>query len=328
MNEQIASLHKHDPEAVIQTVNLTKWYGKHRGIENINLTLQPGEAYGFLGPNGAGKTTTIRCLLDLLRPTSGESFIFGQKVGGSSSYLRNSIGYVAGEVRLIPGYSGEDHIRMVEGLRKQKAPYAKSLIERFEIDPKRKVKTLSKGNKQKLALVMAFMFDNKLFILDEPTSGLDPHNQQLVFQMVHERRELGATILLSSHILSEVEESCSRVGIVSGGQLLAQENIKSLLERQHRKIKIRFAEEVKGTWKTQAELQHARWIDACTLKGDIHPQQLTKLLASLAHCSIADIEIQKPNLEEVFMEYYGMNQFDSPGVATRRKASRKERAAS
>lgn len=327
MPETTQTLNTFNKDALVQTISLTKRYGANRGIEDINLLLYPGETYGFLGPNGAGKTTTIRCLLDLLRPSSGEAYLFGTKVSGKSAELRSSVGYVSGEVRLIPNQTGEEHIRLAEGLRGTKARYVKDVADRFEVDLKRKTRTLSKGNKQKLALLLAFMFDNKLFILDEPTSGLDPLNQQLVFQLIEERRNEGATVLLSSHILSEVEQSCSRVGVVSAGRLLTQESMQGLLDKQLRRVSIEFANARSlepSFYQSLTMLQNASWLSQNMLSAHLKPEHINELISKLAQCSIVDLEIQKSSLEEVFMDFYDINQSNAE-VGNAQMASLRER---
>jgi len=303
----------------VQTIALTKRYGSSRGIIEVDIALSRREVYGFLGPNGAGKTTTIRCILDLLRPTSGASFLFGEKVQGSTAYLRNYVGYVAGEVRLIENYSCEDHIRLSEGLRGTKAPHVAELSNRLEVDLKKKVRALSKGNKQKVALLLALMFDNGLYILDEPTSGLDPLNQQLVFQIINERRDQGASILLSSHILSEVEQMCSRVGIISAGRLLAEDTMENLLCKQKRSVRVHFSPGQELDWYALTGLtglDTAGWESERVFWANLHPQYLDALLHALSRYQIEDMEVQKASLEEVFMDFYGINQSDeSSGAA-------------
>lgn len=319
---------EYDKQALLQTIHLTKTYGKNRGVQDINLTLQPGETYGFLGPNGAGKTTTIRCMLDLLRPTSGAAYAFGTHIEGRSAYLRTQIGYVAGEVRLIEKYTGAEHVSLVEGLRGQKAPHVDELRQRFGVDLTRKIGTLSKGNKQKVALLLAFMFDNALYILDEPTSGLDPLNQQQVFQLVNERRVRGATILLSSHILSEVEHSCERVGIVSAGRLLAQESMKDLINRQLRHITLTFQEPIVNPtfWNSLDGITNPRWDAPNVFKASLRPGNLNQLMHAISQHSMADVEIEKASLEDVFMNYYDIDQSNTQ-VSTSQIAALEERGA-
>ena len=308
----------YDPTAIVQTIGLTKRYGSYRGITEVDLALYGGEAYGFLGPNGAGKTTTIRCILDLLRPTAGASYLFGERVQGSTAHLRGYVGYVAGEERLLANYTGEDHVRLAEGLRGSKAPHVAELANRLEIDLRKKVRTLSKGNKQKVALLLAFMFDSGLYILDEPTSGLDPLNQQLVFQIIKERRNSGASILLSSHILSEVEHSCSRVGIISAGRLLAEDTMESLLCKQSRQVRVLFAPGQELDWSALAALEglkSAGWEHERLFWASLHPQYLDGLMRAVSRFHIEDIEIQKASLEEVFMDFYSINQADESSAA-------------
>ena len=308
----------YDSKAIVQTIGLTKRYGSYRGINDVDLALYSGEAYGFLGPNGAGKTTTIRCILDLLRPTSGASYLFGERVQGSTAHLRSHVGYVAGEEHLIANYTGEDHVRLAEGLRGTKAPHVAELANRLEVDLRKKVRTLSKGNKQKVALLLAFMFDSGLYILDEPTSGLDPLNQQLVFQIIKERRDRGASILLSSHILSEVEHSCSRVGIISAGRLLAEDTMESLLCKQSRQVRVLFSPDQQLDWESFSRLEGLKdsgWEHERLFWASLHPQYINGLMHAVARYDIEDIGIQKASLEEVFMDFYSINQADESSAA-------------
>ncbi|MHB9004132.1 MAG: ABC transporter ATP-binding protein, partial [Coriobacteriia bacterium] len=190
--------------SAIECIGLAKYYGRHRGIQELSFEVQQGMTFGFLGPNGAGKTTTIRCLLGMLRASGGEARVFGETVRLDGAQLRGRIGYVSGDVALYPKETGRWHIDYISRFRGSKGPLAEELIERLEYDPGRRVKELSKGNKQKLALILGLMHDPELLILDEPTSGLDPLNQEVIFDIVTERVAAGATLFLSSHILSEV----------------------------------------------------------------------------------------------------------------------------
>src|SRR5438874_1387589 len=191
--------------AIIQIEKLTKAYGSHRGIIDIDLEVNEGEAFGFLGPNGAGKTTTIRTLLDHLRPTSGRATVFGIDTTADPVAIHRRVGYLPGEFTLYDRLTGGQTIEYFANLRGGVDPaYQRSLVERFDIDPKRRYKELSKGNKQKIGLVIALQHEPDLLILDEPTSGLDPLVQQSFFEVVREARKEGRTVFLSSHILSEV----------------------------------------------------------------------------------------------------------------------------
>jgi len=291
--------------AVIECSGLTKYYGRHRGIEDLTLAVEQGETFGFLGPNGAGKTTTIRCLLGMLKPTRGEARVLGERVTLDGAKVRERIGYVAGEVHLYDRETGRWHLDYVAGFRGGKRPLEAELIERFEFDPSRKVKELSKGNKQKLALIIGMAHDPGLLVLDEPTSGLDPLNQQSVFEVVEERVRAGATVFLSSHILTEVERLCERVGIVREGTLMAEESVSGLLQKRMRDVEVTFAEEVTATLLTgvsgvvTAEQPTPHMLRATVKGGDMNA-----LLTALAAHPVLDLQITRASLEDVFMEFY------------------------
>ncbi len=291
--------------SVIECSGLTKYYGKHRGVEDLTLSVGTGETFGFLGPNGAGKTTTIRCLLGMLKVTRGEARVFGERVTLDGAKLRQRIGYVAGEVHLYDREKGHWHLDYVAGFRGGKRTLEKELIERFEFDPSRKVKELSKGNKQKLALILALAHDPELLVLDEPTSGLDPLNQQSVFEVIESRVRAGATVFLSSHILTEVERLCERVAIVREGSLVAEESVATLLARRMRDVEVTFAEEVSATLLTgvpgvrSAEQPSPHMLRASVMGGDMNA-----LLTALAAHPVLDLQITRASLEDVFMEFY------------------------
>ncbi|MHB1343221.1 MAG: ABC transporter ATP-binding protein [Thermoleophilia bacterium] len=290
---------------VIRCEGLTKYYGKSRGIEDLTFEVRPGQVYGFLGPNGAGKTTTIRCLLSMLRPTGGKAYLFDQEVGVDGQELRRRIGYVAGDVALYEKQTGRWMLDYVSGLRGKSGSSTDELCERLQFDPSRKVKELSKGNKQKLALVIALMHDPDLLILDEPTSGLDPLNQQVVFDIIEERTTAGATLFLSSHILSEVERVCERVAIIRAGAVVAEESVETLLTRALRTVEVTYAEPV-----TDAMLQGIPGAADVERKGDYG---LTATIASdvdgalraIMRWPIRDIQVEHASLEEIFLKYYG-----------------------
>lgn len=292
-------------ETVIRCEGLTKYYGKSRGIEDLTFEVRPGQVYGFLGPNGAGKTTTIRCLLSMLRPTGGKAYLFDQEVGVDGQELRRRIGYVAGDVSLFEKQTGQWMIDYISGLRGGPGSSTAELCERLQFDPRRKVKELSKGNKQKLALVIALMHDPDLLILDEPTSGLDPLNQQVVFDIIEERTTAGTTLFLSSHILSEVERVCERVAIIRAGTVVAEESVETLLTRALRTVVVTFTEPV-----SDAMIQG---IPGTTSVERVGEYGLTATVASdidgavraIMQKPIKDIQIEHATLEEVFLQYYG-----------------------
>ena len=290
---------------VITTRGLTKFYGKTRGVEDLSMSVPAGAVYGFLGPNGAGKTTTIRCLLGMLKPTAGESELFGERVTLDGSAIRRRIGYVAGDVRLYEHETGRWHLDYVAGFRGTRGVLESELLERFDFDPARKVKELSKGNKQKLALILGMAHDPELLIFDEPTSGLDPLNQEAVYAVIEERVAAGRTIFLSSHVLSEVERVCSRVGIIRSGRLVAEEDVRSLLAKRLRNLRVTFARPV-----APSLLDDIAGVDgviavgetqlSARVKGDV----IDAVIKRLASVEVADVHISQASLEDVFLEFY------------------------
>lgn len=292
-------------DAVIATTELTKYYGKTRGVEKLTMSVPRGAVYGFLGPNGAGKTTTIRCLLGMLKPTSGSAEVLGTRVSLDGTDIRSRLGYVAGEVKLYEKETGRWHLDYVAGFRGGRGALTDELIERFEFDPGKRVKELSKGNKQKLALILGMAHDPELLILDEPTSGLDPLNQEAVYDVIHERVAAGRTVFLSSHVLSEVERVCDRVGIIRAGHLVAEESVRGLLGKRLREVEITFASPV-----TPAFLAEMPGVDNVTATGDgvlsarVKGDAIDGLIKRLAGETVVDLRIQQMSLEDVFLEYY------------------------
>lgn len=290
--------------AIIETGKLTKYYGKVRGIEALDLAVEQGEVFGFLGPNGAGKTTTIRLLLDLIRPTSGKASIFGLDVNRESLQIRRRTGYVPGDVVLYDGLTGSDFLKLMGSFRGGYAPSrVKELRDRLDLDLSRQSRAYSKGNKQKLAVVQAFASDPELLILDEPTSGLDPLIQKHFYDLVLEEKKRGKTVFFSSHILPEAERICDRVGIVKEGQLVAVERVEDLKHKKVRHMEIHFSRnveaaelampgvEVTSLTEKQAELR---------ISGNI-----AMLLQKLAGLPVEDMHFPEANLEDTFMAFYG-----------------------
>ena len=290
---------------VVECAELTKFYGKARGVEDLTLSVPEGMVFGFLGPNGAGKTTTIRCLLGMLKPTSGESRLFGERVTLDGANLRRRIGYVPGEVKAYEKETGRWHIDYVSRLRGGKGPLTDELLQRLEFDPGRRVKELSKGNKQKLALILGLMHDPELLILDEPTSGLDPLNQETVFEIVEERVANGAAVFLSSHILSEVERICERVGIIRKGHLVAEEDVKGLLGKRLRELNVTFADPVDVAFLEDVDgVSRISLTAPNTINARVRGDHLDDLIKRLASRPVRDLSIEHASLEEVFMEFY------------------------
>ena len=291
--------------AIIQTEKLTKSYGEHRGIVDVDLTVNEGEVFGFLGPNGAGKTTTIRTALDLIRPTSGTARVFGIESTVDPVAIHRRIGYIPGEFALYDRLTGGQTIQYFANLRGGVDPtYQRSLIERFDIDPKRRYKELSKGNKQKIGLVIALQHQPELLILDEPTSGLDPLVQQSFFELVREARDAGRTVFLSSHILSEVERTCDRVAIIRDGQLVKIGSVEGLRDLAHHQVELRFSGPVptetfagiEGVSDVVAEDHVLRM----RVSGPITP-----VVRAAANYELLDFVSREPTLEETFLAQYG-----------------------
>ncbi|MCL5888002.1 MAG: ABC transporter ATP-binding protein [Actinobacteria bacterium] len=291
--------------AAIECKSLTKYYGKARGIDGLDLRVEKGTTFGFLGPNGAGKTTTIRCLLGMLRANSGEAFVLGEKVRLDGAALRRRIGYVAGEVKLYDKETGRWHIDYLSRFRGGHGVLTDQLIERLQFDSTRRVRELSKGNRQKLALILGMMHDPELLMLDEPTSGLDPLNQEVVFDIISERVAAGSTLFLSSHILSEVERVCTTVGIIREGRIVVEDRVDTLLKQRRRHLEVTFRdpteasvlESVPGIAEVQT-LAPNRY--SAKVRGD-HVDDLLKLLA--LH-SVEDLSLEHASLEDAFVDYY------------------------
>jgi len=291
--------------AIIQIEKLTKSYGEHRGIVEVDLEVNQGEVFGFLGPNGAGKTTTIRTVLDLIRPTSGRALVFGIESTADPVAIHRKIGYIPGEFTLYDRLTGGQTIQYFANLRGgvDKA-YQRSLIERFDIDPKRKYKELSKGNKQKIGLVIALQHKPELLILDEPTSGLDPLVQQSFFELLREARGEGRTVFLSSHILSEVERSADRVAIIRDGRLVKVDSVEGLRDLAHHQVELRFAGPVPTqAFETLAGVSEVSAQDH-TLRMRVSGP-ITPVVRAAAQYELLDFVSREPTLEETFLAQYG-----------------------
>jgi ABC-2 type transport system ATP-binding protein len=295
-------------ETVVRCEQLTRRYGKSRGVENLDFEVRPGQVFGFLGPNGAGKTTTIRCLLGLLPATSGKSFLFDREVKLNDASDRARIGYVPGDVALYPAETGQWMIDYVSGLRGARPKSEGELIERLSFDPTRRVKELSKGNRQKLALVVALMHNPELLVLDEPTSGLDPIIQQIIFDIIAERiKRDGATVFLSSHILSEVERVCDRVGVIREGRLVAEESTADIIAKAIRTVRVTYDEPVQaGAYTAIAGIESVTQIDDRTIAAKV-VSDLDGAVRGLLDHPIHDLQVTHASLEEIFFQYYTTN---------------------
>ncbi len=292
--------------AIIEVQGLTKHYGSKRGITNVSFQVEEGEVFGFLGPNGAGKTTTIRTLMALLRADAGTARIAGMDCWEQSIEIKKLIGYVPGEPALDPNLTGGQIFAYFAHLRGGvDQAYLKQLIERLQLDPTRKFRQYSTGNKRKVVLIQAFMHRPRLLILDEPTSGLDPLNQQEFDKMVREAREAGSTVFLSSHILSEVEQTCTRVGIIREGQLVRVGGVAELKDIKRQDVTISFAEAAPAeAFKALPGVDQVEALaDGRTLRLSVSGG-LDAVIKAAATYPIVTMTSHEPSLEDIFLRYY------------------------
>jgi ABC-2 type transport system ATP-binding protein len=301
--------------AIIQTEKLTKSYGEHRGIIDVDLSVEQGEVFGFLGPNGAGKTTAIRTILDLIRPTSGKAFVFGIESSVDPVAIHRRIGYLPGEFALYDRLTGLQTLTYFANLRGGvDQAYQASLIERFDLDPTRRFKEYSKGNKQKVGLVAALQHKPDLLLLDEPTSGLDPLVQQTFSAVIRETVADGRTVFLSSHVLSEVEKTCDRVAIIRDGQLVKVDRVDALRDLAHHQVELRFA----GPVPTSA-FEHITGVSDVTAEDHVLRLRVSGAIAPVvqvaARYELLDFVSREPSLEETFLAEYGHDGTSSAEVA-------------
>ncbi|WP_328773037.1 ABC transporter ATP-binding protein [Streptomyces sp. NBC_00286] len=291
-------------ENVIELRELTKTYGARRGLTGLTLDVRAGEVFGFLGPNGAGKSTTIRLLLDLIRPTSGSARVFGLDPRADGLRLRSRVGYLAGDFVCDGRQNVRGYLRFLAALRGGVRPERiDDLADRLGLDQGARIKKLSKGNRQKVGLVQAFMHTPELLILDEPTSGLDPLVQQTFLDLVAEAAANGQTVFMSSHVMSEVEAVADRVGIIRDGQLVALDTVAALRAGAVRDIEVTFARPVTAASFTGIEGRLHLDAAGTTLTGQVSgsPDALVKALA--AH-TVTGLRATEPALEELFHSYY------------------------
>jgi len=292
-------------DSIIRTEKLTKSYGSHRGIIEVDLSVEQGEIFGFLGPNGAGKTTTIRTMLDLIRPTSGRALVFGIESSADPVAIHRRIGYIPGEFALYDRLSGKQTLEYFANLRGGVDPaYQASLIERFDLDPSRRFREYSKGNKQKVGVVIALQHRPELLVLDEPTAGLDPLVQQTFFSTLSETVADGATVFLSSHILSEVEKSCDRVAIIREGRLAKVGTVDALRDLAHHQVELRFVGPVPA-----AEFEALPGVSEVVVDDQVLRMRvsgaITPVVQAAARYELLDFVSREPSLEETFLAQYG-----------------------
>ena len=284
---------------------VTKYYGKQLGVADLDLEVDRGEVFGYLGPNGAGKTTTIRMLLDLIRPTSGTVKVLGLDAQRNSPEVRRQVGYIPGDPVLYGNLTGREFLTYAAHLRGGVDwRFLDSLADRLDCDLSRPLDTLSQGNRQKVAVIHAFMHKPQVLILDEPTSGLDPLMQQEFERLVGEAKEEGRTVFLSSHILPEVEDLCDRVAIIRAGRLVAVENVKTLKSQKVRSLRIEFGGPIRAEdFASLPGIQNIHIAEQslqCDIKGSID-----SLVKTAARYEVVNLITYEPSLEEVFLAYYG-----------------------
>jgi ABC-2 type transport system ATP-binding protein len=287
---------------VITTKSLSKCFGAVPAVSGLSLQIAEGEIFGFLGPNGAGKTTTIRLLLGFLRPSGGTATVLGRDAWREAAQAHEQIGYLPGDVRLYDFMTGADFLALMARLRGLRGIAAgRQLAERLGLDLAPRIKTYSRGTRQKLGLVQALMHVPRLILLDEPTASLDPLVQEDVYEILREQRAAGASVFFSSHVLSEVEKVCDRVAIIRGGQLAALETVEGLRERAARRVRVTLAAPPPGRF----ELAGATPLSAdgatftFAVRGDVNP-----VIRQLAGLQLADVAIEPPRLEDLFLDYY------------------------
>jgi ABC-2 type transport system ATP-binding protein len=288
---------------VIELNKLTKMYGKARGITDVSFHVEEGEIFGFIGPNGAGKSTTIRVLLSLIYPTSGSATIFGKDVVKYAPEIKTEIGYLPSEVFYY------DNMRVIDLLKYSASFYKKDCTKRIkeladimELDLTKKIDDLSLGNKKKVGIVQGLLHEPKLIILDEPTSGLDPLMQQRFFDLLEKENQKGATILFSSHILSEVQRLCDRVAIIKEGKIVQVEKIRTLKENNYKKFKIETVSKIPDDFFSLPgvnQLEMKEKTVSFIFRGNING-----IMKKIAEIQIANLWVEEPDLEEIFMHFY------------------------
>ena len=284
---------------VIKTENLTKYYGKARGIIALDLSVQQGECFGFIGPNGAGKSTTIRTLLGLISPTSGTASVLGKSIITEKQDILRETGYLPSEAVFYSGMRVKDILRLSADLRgKDCSKEAAVLCERLDLDTSRKADELSFGNRKKVAIVCALQSNPKLLILDEPTGGLDPLMQHEFFEIIRERNKNGTTVFISSHILSEVQNNCTRAAVIREGRIIACDNVDALGRSNAKRVSVSGEIDISGLDGIK-DLSTAERSFSFLYSGDMNT-----LLQRLSQGKVTDLSISEPDLEEIFLHYY------------------------
>ena len=290
---------------VIAIENFTKDYGNNKGVFDVSLHIEKGEVYGYLGPNGAGKSTTLRHLMGFSKPDLGTLLINDLDCWNDKTIIKRDVGYLPGEIALPDDMTGIEYLKLIDKLRKTNdLSYANELIEYFEIDSSVKIKKMSKGMKQKIAIIMAFMHDPDILLLDEPTSGLDPLMQEKFIKLINNEKQKGKTIILSSHIFEEISKLCDRVGIIKKGKLIKEVVMADLKHSENKTYKIEFKNEndfnkIKEIYPdAEVNLTNKQLIISIT------DNEINNLISDLSACDIRFLKEEKHTLEEYFMKFY------------------------
>ena len=293
----------------IEIEHLTKDYGNGKGVFDVSLAIKQGEVYGYLGPNGAGKSTTMRHLMGFSKPQSGTVNILGLECISNQKEIQGRLGYLPGEIAFQEDMTGIAYLKLIAKMRHMKDfSYGEKLIDFFELDPSGGIKRMSKGMKQKIGIVAAFMHDPQILLLDEPTSGLDPLMQNRFVELIEKEKKRGKTILLSSHIFEEVEKTCDRIGMIRKGKLVKEFTVDELRHSQLKTYKIEFAvssdmEKMKEVYPDAVFKEDRRQMIV-----SINDGQINALIRQLAKCDVHFLKEEKHTLEEYFMQFYGGNQ--------------------
>ena len=289
---------------VIEIRQLTKDYGNNRGIFDVSLSVKKGEVFGFLGPNGAGKSTTIRHLMGFIQADQGSCQINGLDCLRDHARIQQALGYLPGEIAFMDDMTGLEFIKFMAKMKGMTdLTKAYELMERFELNPQGKIKKMSKGMKQKIGIICAFMHDPELLILDEPSSGLDPLMQNRFIELVLEEKQRGKTIFMSSHIFAEIERTCDRTAMIKDGRLISIEELQTLKASKHKTYQITFATQ-ELVEQFMDEGFECKQVESNVIKV-VPRNNLNYLLATLSRYDIIDLDITKPTLEELFLHFYG-----------------------
>ena len=296
---------------VIRTKELTKSYGKSRGITGLALTVEQGDFFGFIGPNGAGKSTTIRTLLGLIKPNSGEASVLGHDILTEQKSILSKVGYLPSEISYYKGMRVKDVLRYSAELHRVKCgDEAKNLCERLHLDADKKAENLSLGNRKNGAIICELQHDPELLIMDEPTSGLDPLIQREFFTILKERNDRGKTIFFSSHILSEVQSYCRSAAFIKDGRIIVSDKVERLEETGAKKVTIRGMQSQLDTEALGGEEAVRNAMTEENTVSFLYRGEVKRLLSYLSKCELFDVSIEEPSLEEIFMQYYDSSTLD------------------